>query len=106
MKNNNDPVIIYMSKQVSIYSAGIGTLILLCFLISRADGLMFLGLTYIFFALIINSVFFLILLFECFRSKEYWRKIVATMLFMLCNIPLSLLYCFLALTINSNFNNL
>lgn len=94
------PELIETGKWMSVISAAIGTVILLAYFVLKADVLMFIGLFYIYFATAINGIFFLVLLLECFRQQDHWRKITATMFFMLLNIPLSIFYCFLALNFN------
>ncbi|TCD26249.1 hypothetical protein EZ456_14655 [Pedobacter psychrodurus] len=94
------PKLIETGKWMSVFSAAIGTIILLAFFALKVDVLMFIGLFYIYFATAINGIFFLILFFECFRQQDHWRKIAAIMFFMLLNIPLSIFYCFLALNFN------
>jgi hypothetical protein len=94
------PELIETGKYMAMFSAAIGTIILLAYFALKVDELMFVGLFYIYFATAINGIFFLVLLLECFRQKEHWRKIAATMFFMLLNIPLSIFYCFLALNLN------
>jgi len=94
------PKLIETGKWMAALSAAIGTIILLAYFALRINELMFVGLFYIYFATVINGVFFLVLLLECFRQQNHWRKIAAIMFFMLLNIPLSILYCFLALNLN------
>jgi len=91
------PELIGIGKWMAVYSAAIGTIILLAYFALKVDKLMFVGLFYIYFATVINGVFFLVLLLECFRQQNHWRKIATIMFFMLLNIPLSIFYCFLAL---------
>jgi|GEM_PF-1066461 len=91
--------LVEIGKWMAVISAAIGTLILLAYFVLELNELMFAGLFYIYLAALVNGVFFLILLRECFRQQAYWRKIAATMFFMLLNIPLSLFYCFLALNL-------
>jgi len=100
MEEIKRPELIETGKWMTIISASIGTIILLTYFALKVDELMFVGLLYIYLATIINGIFFLVLLLECFRQKDHWRKIVAIMFLMLLNIPLSIFYCFLAL--NSN----
>jgi hypothetical protein len=94
------PELIKTGKYMAMFSAAIGTIILLAYFALKVDELMFVGLFYIYFATAINGIFFLVLLLECFRQQEHWRKIAVTMFFMLLNIPLSIFYCFLALNLN------
>lgn len=91
------PELIEIGKWMAMISASIGTIILLTYLALNAYELMFVGLFYIYFATAINGIFFLVLLLECFRQKDHWRRIAVIMFFMLLNIPLSIFYCFLAL---------
>jgi len=91
------PKLIETGKWMAVCSATIGTFILLAFFALKVNELMFVGLFYIYFATAINGVFFLVLVLECFRQQNHWRKIAAIMLLMLLNIPLSIFYCFLAL---------
>jgi hypothetical protein len=91
------PELIETGKWMAVCSASIGTIILLAYFALKVNELMFIGLFYIYFATVINGIFFLVLLLECFRQQNHWRKIATIMLFMLLNIPLSIFYCFLAL---------
>jgi hypothetical protein len=95
------PKLIETGKWMAVFSAAIGTIILLTYFALKVNELMFVGLFYIYFATAVNGIFFLVLLLECFRQQEHWRKIAAIMFFMLLNIPLSIFYCFLALNLNS-----
>lgn len=101
MEEIKRPELIEIGKWMAILSASIGTAILLIFFALKAPELMLIGLLYIYFAIVVNGIFFLVLLFECFRQKDHWRKIAAVMAYMLLNIPLSICYCFLALNYNS-----
>ncbi|RDC58295.1 hypothetical protein DU508_05000 [Pedobacter chinensis] len=96
MNNSTEPQIIDTCKRLASRSAILGTLIFVCFAIIRIPEMMFFGLMYILFAGLINGIFFIALAVSCFTNKAYWQKIVATMIFMLANIPLSIFYSFLA----------
>ncbi|TDG36573.1 hypothetical protein EZJ43_08650 [Pedobacter changchengzhani] len=99
MKKPEESKIIQISKKVAVCSTGIGTLILLAFLITKADLLMPFGLCYILIAIVINGVFALLLVIECLSNLIHWRKYIATIIFMLVNIPLSIFYCYIALNL-------
>ena len=96
MKKPNEEAIIEISKKVAIASTGIGTLILGGYLITQEDMLMPVGLMYISIAGIINGFFVVLLIIECLCKITHWRKYVTTIIFMLANIPLSILYCYIA----------
>lgn len=96
MENTKKYKIITIAKKVAIYSTTIGTIILVGFLIAKSEILILFGLCYILTATIINSVFLILLFIACLRNIKQWRKFVAMMIFMLLNIPLSIIYCYIA----------
>jgi len=96
MNSQAEPQIVNQCRQLAIISASIGTTIFLFFLLFRGETPI-LGLGYLLIAALIKGIFFTVLAISCYTHKQYWRKIVATMIFMLANIPLSIFYCFMAL---------
>ncbi|MGM9478444.1 hypothetical protein ACS5PU_18610 [Pedobacter sp. GSP4] len=95
MKEIPDPQMIYIAKKLAYYSALIGTIIFVSFLLSKATYLMGLGLVYILSATVINAIFLLVLVIELIYNPIHWRSYLATIICMLLNIPLSMLYFFL-----------
>jgi len=91
--------LIEVGKWMAALSTAIGTVILLAYLVFKADTIAFSGIIYMYIATVVNGIYFLVLLLECFRKPNDWRKPAAMMLIMLLNIPLSVFYCYLALTI-------
>lgn len=96
MKENTEPQMIYVGKKLAYYSAVIGTIILITYLISHANYLIELGLIYVLLAFVVNGIFLLVLLLELIYNRAYWKSYMATIIAMLLNIPLSLLYISLA----------
>ncbi|MDY0907137.1 hypothetical protein SOM16_19580 [Pedobacter sp. CFBP9032] len=92
MTNTLEPQIILIGKKASIYSAVIGTLLLLAYLISNEHSLIAIGISYILFAFVINSLILLALVAALFFHTPHWKKIVATIICVLLNIPLSIFY--------------
>lgn len=95
------PLLIETGKWMAVLSAAIGTIILLAYFALKVSEMMLVGFIYIYFAAAINGLFFLVLLLECFRQQNHWRKIVATMIIMLLNIPLVIFYILIVSYFNS-----
>lgn len=96
MEEIKEPQMIYIGKKLAYYSALIGTIILIAYLISHAEFLIGLGLVYVLSALVINGIFLLVLLLELMYNTAYWRAYTIAIICMLLNIPLSFFYLFLA----------
>jgi hypothetical protein len=94
---NTEPQIIRVGQKTAIYSFAIGTVILLIFLMSKYTPFVAVGLYYVLAAFVINSLILLTLLIQLLYHKEHWRKILATVSFMLLNVPISLLYFFIVI---------
>lgn len=87
-----EPQIIQIGKKASIYSAAIGTFLFLAYLLSKQDSLISIGLSYIMCALVANSLILLALIITLFTYTLHWKKTVATIICVLLNIPLSIIY--------------
>lgn len=98
MKNTLEPQIIFIGKKATIYSAAIGTFLLLAFQMSKQDSLIAIGISYILFAFVVNSLILLALIAALFFHTPHWKKIIATIICVLLNIPLSIFY--LSIVIN------
>lgn len=97
MSKKTEPQIIDTCKRLTKISAIIGTTIFVLFIISGIKELSIVGLMYIGVAGLINGIFLIVLVIAGFIHKIYWHKILATIVFMLANIPLCIFYCFIAL---------
>ncbi|MFD2288317.1 hypothetical protein ACFSOV_19580 [Pedobacter petrophilus] len=87
-----EPQIIQIGKKAAIYSAAAGTFLLLAYLISKQDSLISIGISYILFAVFANVLILLALIIALFTQTLHWKKIVATIICVLLNIPLSIFY--------------
>jgi hypothetical protein len=87
-----EPQIIPIGKKVALYSAVIGTLLLVSYLISKDNLLIKIGFTYILFAILINIFILLVLFIALFLHVAHWKNIVATIICVLLNIPLTIFY--------------
>jgi len=99
MNEKDQLEIIEISKKTAKFSAIIGTIILFAFLLSKNNLLAPIGIFYIFLAAIINGVLFMALFILAILSKTNRYEIITTMLILLINIPLSILYGFIAITL-------
>ena len=92
MKKSIEPQIIRIGKTSALYSAAIGTFLLLAFLISKQNLLITIGLNYIMLAFIVNTSILLTLIAALFLYTAHWKNIVVTIICVLLNIPLSIFY--------------
>jgi len=90
----------YLGKKIAYYSALVGTLIFVTYLISNSLFLMIAGAVFTIGAAILNVFVLAIILVELIFNKSYWRNSIVTVICMLLNIPLVLLYIFIL----SHFN--
>jgi len=91
-----EPQILKIGKQLAVLSAVVGSLILAIFIITRNGEMMHPGFYYPILAGIINGAVLVSLGLTIYFARHYWRKIIATMIFMLSNIPLSIIYNLIA----------
>ena len=99
MKEITEPRTIYFGQIVAKYSAILGTIILLGFLFTDNIAVALAGLAYTVLAALVNGIIVLTLLFNLIYYIEYRPRITATILFMLLNIPLSLIYFYIVVTL-------
>jgi len=95
MEETIEPQMNYVGKRMAYYSALIGTLILITYLISRADFLAVVGVIYILSAAVVNTLVLMVVLIELICNQSSWRSSVVTIICMLLNIPLVIIYIFL-----------
>lgn len=89
---------------LAIVSFVIGTFLFLGYFLfdyPDKDRVIITGLFYTLFALIINAITFIYLLFQYFKHPVKRDLIVIEGFFLLCNIPIAILYFYIILT---NFN--
>ncbi len=87
-----EPQMNYVGKKLAYYSALIGTLIFITYLISQTFFLVIVGAVFTLGAVIINLLVLAIILVELICNPTTWRHTVATIICMLLNIPLVILY--------------
>lgn len=85
----------YIGKRLAYYSALIGTLIFITYLISDSLFLMIAGAIFTLGAAITNLLVLAIILVELIGNPTTWRHTVATVICMLLNIPLVILYLYI-----------
>lgn len=84
------------SNELAIGSFGIGTLLLLTQKsMPREDLVLIIGLFYVLFAIFINSLMLLYLIFLCYILPDERENLALKIIFLLCNIPIAILYFFI-----------
>lgn len=84
----------YVGKKIAYYSAIIGTLIFLTYLISNSFFLIIAGAVFTLSAAIVNITVIALIIVELISYQNHWRRALITIISMLLNIPLVLLYIF------------
>jgi hypothetical protein len=81
------------SNELAIGSFAIGTLLILSYkAIPSVDVIFLIGLFYVPFAIVINTIMLLYLIFLCFILPDERENLALRIIFLLCNIPISILY--------------
>ena len=86
-----------IAKRTALISFGIGTFILLSFLISQHEALQALGFIYLILVIMYNLILLLVLLIRMILYKEGQFEIFKSILLMLLNIPIAYLYTYIGL---------
>lgn len=100
---------IKLGKLTALFSFLIGTIIFGTFYYTSSSKYLFIGYGYILIALIVNLIVLPILLYKANRHKEYRKKLFIACKMMLANIPVAILYCWIAIillnTLRITFTN-
>jgi hypothetical protein len=87
------------SNELAIGSFAIGTLLLLTLKAMPNTGMiLYVGLCYVLFAIAINSVMLLYLIFLCIILPDERENLALKIIFLLCNIPIAILYLYTIFT--------
>ena len=90
-----EPQMNYVGKKLAYYSALIGTLIFITYLLSKSLFLVIAGVVFILGAGIVNVLVLALILIELIGNQNHWRSTLVTIICMLLNIPLVMLYLFI-----------
>jgi hypothetical protein len=83
------------SNELAIGSFVIGTLLLLKFKAMPYNSMvLYIGLCYVLFAIAINSIMLLYLIFLCIVLPEERENLALKIILLLCNIPIAILYLY------------
>jgi len=96
---SNELLIISIGRKSAFFSFAIGTLLLLAYLISQANNLIPIGLTYIYIAFYVNIAVLFLLLFALVAYSENRNKTWLTILYLLLNIPIAFAYYVIVVSI-------
>lgn len=94
MEEISGPKMSNVGKKIAYYSATIGTLIFLTYLISNSFFLIIAGAVFTLSAAIVNITVIALIIIELIRYQNYWRRALITIICMLLNIPLVMRYIF------------
>ncbi|TRX36015.1 hypothetical protein FNW52_08295 [Flavobacterium sp. ZT3R18] len=87
------------SNELAIGSFAIGTLLLLAYkAIPNKNMIFMIGLCYVFFAIVINSIMLLYLIFLCIILPDERENLALKIILLLCNIPVATLYLYSIIT--------
>ncbi len=98
--SNNELLIITTAKQCTRISLFTGTSIFLLFAVSGIGEFMILGIFFIPLAVFVNGLILFILSLHLINHSAAWRKILLAALLMLSNIPIAILFAWLAIQIS------
>ena len=91
--------IIKTSRNVALISFIIGTLILATFYLTENTGFAFIGLFYLFVAVVINLIFLIGLILKLVTKETDKKKTLISIGILLMNIPIVILYYNIAMYI-------
>lgn len=93
------------STKVALISFAIGTLLFGCYFIApEKDILLILGLFYVLFAALVNSIVLLYLLYQFLTISEERTKTTIRILLLLANIPIASLYFFTIINATKHYS--
>lgn len=92
MEDIPEPQMNYVGKTLAYYSALIGTLIFITYLISGSFLLLITGAVFTLSAALINITVIALIIIELISYQKHWRNAVVTIICMLFNIPLAISY--------------
>ncbi|PKB18079.1 hypothetical protein [Flavobacterium sp. 5] len=83
------------SNELAIGSFIIGTLLLLTLKAMPYESMvLYIGLCYVLFAIVINSIMLLYLIFLCIILPDDRKDLALKIILLLCNIPITIVYLF------------
>lgn len=93
------------SSEIAIATFAIGTVLFLLYqLVPEKHGLIITGVFYILFAILVNGVLLLILLYHYIRLPNQREYIAIKIMILLINIPIAVLYLYLIILFDNNNN--
>lgn len=84
-----------ISYKCAIISFGLGTFLLLLFILTKVDNVAILGYFYVVLAFTINTILFFFNLLCAFFTKNYRNKFLINSGILLINVPIALFYLYL-----------
>lgn len=88
-----------ISYKCAIISFGMGTFLLLLFILTRVDNVAVLGFLYVVLAITINTILFFFNLFCAYFTLKYRKKFLINSGILLLNAPIALFYLYLMIEV-------
>ncbi len=92
MEDIREPQMNYVGKRLAYYSALMGTLIFITYLISGSFLLLVTGAVFTLSAALINITVVALIVIEFINYRNHWKNSLTTIVCMLLNIPLAASY--------------
>ena len=94
-----EPLILRIARICTRISFVMGTVIFLVYVLGKNEVFISAGLVYSLLAGFLNSIVLGILLLHLIHFENYRRRILYTAFFMLCNIPVAVLYISISISL-------
>lgn len=95
MEEIPEPQMNYLGKKIACYSVIVSTMIFFAYLISNSFFLIIAGAVFTLGAAILNVLVLALILVAFIFNKSYWRNSLFSVVCLLLNIPLVILYIFI-----------
>lgn len=100
MNTKDEPLITTIARQCARYSLIIGTLIFMLFAITGLEFFVITGFIFVLSCIAINELTLLILLLYLINTPQHAEKIIRSILLILLNIPIAILFGWLTTQIH------
>jgi hypothetical protein len=89
----------YIKNHTPIISFIIGTLLLILLAVARFDSLLYIGLTYVVTAFLINIIYSIYLLFILYQNKINIEETATRLGITVLNVPITFLYMYIVFNV-------
>jgi hypothetical protein len=89
----------YIKNHIPIISFFIGTLLLILLAVTKFDSLLYIGLTYVVTAFLINIIYSIYLLFILYQNKINIEETATRLGITILNVPITFLYMYIVFNV-------